>query len=594
MNKEIKEIKLTGIPIIPGKAVGKAFFPGRSFRTFERQSIHEADVGSQIILFNHIREKAKTQYRSLASRIETVESPMADSSVVDIYVSILDDPAFIGQVVNTISQKLFSLETAIHLVSNEFIRRFDEMQSSYFKERGNDVVEICEKLVSMLNKDEVEHPITEPVIIVIPRTFVPSDILAYENSMIKGVVALNAGATSHAAILARAYEIPLISDLKLMKKAIKPDDMLMIDGYKGVVYVNPIATRVQTVTSEEKRKQKLSDFCKKWQREAYSRDGAQVTVNANTALPEDIQSAMVHGADGIGLVRTELLYFENNRLPTHDEQVSYFKALFRHAKGKNLIIRLLDIGGDKIPLFLRMPKEFNPFMGWRGIRVLLKRKDIFRSHVTAIIKAAGEREYSIMAPMVSTLSEWLQAKDFIHEIALKLNAPIPRLGVLFEVPVALMEMRSFIDHIDFASIGTNDLIQYLFAADRNNPNVNYLHNPLDPAFLNILKTAISTAKDKGIPISICGEMAGFPLYTILLIGLGLRQFSVAPHVIPLLKEMISRISFSEAQERINHLLQLFSPEEMATALGKINRDIFGSFYAEIQEFIDPFGTETTH
>jgi phosphoenolpyruvate-protein phosphotransferase (PTS system enzyme I) len=369
------------------------------------------------------------------------------------------------------------------------------------------------------------------------------------------------------------------------------DDILMIDGYKGIVYINPVESRIQTVATEERRKKILADFSRKWQREAYSRDGAPVGVNANTALPEDILSALQHGADSIGLVRTELLYFEHNRLPTHDEQLSYFKALFRNAKGKHLVIRLLDIGGDKIPLFLRMPKEFNPFMGWRGIRVLLKRKDIFRSHVTAIIKAAGDREYSIMAPMVSTLNEWLQAKDFIHEIALKVNAPIPRLGVLFEVPVALMEMRSFIDHIDFASIGTNDLIQYLFAADRNNPNVNYLHNPLDPAFLNILKTAIATAKDRGVPISICGEMAGFPLFTVLLIGLGLRQFSVAPHVIPLLKEMISHISFSEAHERVNHLLQLISPEDMAAALRKINRDILGKFYAEFQEFIDPFGTE---
>jgi len=311
---------------------------------------------------------------------------------------------------------------------------------------------------------------------------------------------------------------------------------------------------------------------------------------ANVALLDDVEYAIRYGADGIGLVRSEYLYYLYNQLPTEKDQQKYFEGIFNLSKGKYApTIRLLDMGADKMPSVVDFPKEINPSLGWRGIRILLQRKTLFREHLNAIMKAADGRPYSIMIPMVSTLREWREAKAFIVMVAKENGVPTPPCGILFEVPLALMEMESYLDEVDFVSIGTNDLIQYLFAADRNNPNVNYLHNPVEPAFLNILRKAITTAKDKGKPLSICGEVAGSPLYTILLVGLGLSIFSVAPHNIPAIKELISHTSFSEAYEQMSHLLSQNSPESMGASLLKMVKHILGNSYKDLQYLFDQHG-----
>jgi phosphotransferase system enzyme I (PtsI) len=236
----------------------------------------------------------------------------------------------------------------------------------------------------------------------------------------------------------------------------------------------------------------------------------------------------------------------------------------------------MDIGGDKIPQFFDMPLEFNPFMGWRAIRIFLERKEIFETQVTAILKAGINHEYSIMMPMVTTLQEWLEAKAFITKVASKLGLKRPKCGVLFEVPLAILEMSTFLKEIDFASIGTNDLIQYLSAADRNNAKVNYLYNPIEPAFLRIIRTAIKCANDNGMSLSVCGEMAGNPIHTVLLVGLGLRRFSVIPRNIPLIKEIIANISFAEAAESISHIDAIESTEDMDEWLKNLNKRLLGN------------------
>jgi phosphotransferase system enzyme I (PtsI) len=300
----------------------------------------------------------------------------------------------------------------------------------------------------------------------------------------------------------------------------------------------------------------------KWNRPVYTRDGIRIEVLANISLPEDAQEAVENGADGIGLVRTEYLLSNRKDMPTEDAHLGYYETILERVRGKHCTIRLMDIGGDKIPQFFEMPPEFNPFMGWRAIRIFLERKDIFETQVSAILKAGRGHDYSIMIPMVTTLQEWLDAKAFIREVADKLNVPMPRCGVLFEVPLAILEMNKFMKEIDFASVGTNDLIQYLSAADRNNSKVNYLYNPVEPAFLRIIRNAIKIANDNGKPLSICGEMAGHPLHTVLLVGLGLRRFSVMPRNIPLIKEIIANISYAEAAESTSHIDAIESVDEL--------------------------------
>lgn len=441
------------------------------------------------------------------------------------------------------------------------------------------MVEICEKLISYINEDNGrQKAFIEPIVLVVLRTFTPSDILNYDISKIKAVLSVSGGKTSHAAILARSYNIPVVSGIANLSRSVHPGDQIYVDADRSEVHIRPDQAIVNQFLDEEKSsvdvRQKLIT---KWNRPVYTKDGVHVEVMANISLPEETAKAFESGADGVGLVRTEYLLANRKEFPPEDVQKEFYKKIFNNAGGKECIIRMMDIGGDKVPEFFNMPVEFNPFMGWRAIRVLLERKDLFRTQFTAIMKAGIETKanYKIMFPMVTTVSEWLEAKKFATEVAEDLGFTLPPMGILFEVPLSILEMESFIKTIDFASIGTNDLLQYLSAADRNNPKVNYLYNPIDPAFLKILKNAIDTSKNNGVPISICGEMAGDPLNTILLAGLGLRRFSAVPRNIAIIKDILSNISFSEVAENVRHLFSIESPDGIERWIKKINHEILG-------------------
>ncbi|HUI91917.1 MAG TPA: phosphoenolpyruvate--protein phosphotransferase [Chitinivibrionales bacterium] len=567
-----KEEKLTGITIVPGKGLGIAYFVGRGVEQPSKVSISRQEIGDQIMRFNEVREKAKKDYTKLASRADSSVPP----SILPIYGQIIDDPSFIGQVVETISTKLYDLETSIQVVLNDLVKRFNAADTPYLKERSGDIVEVCEKLISYLYEDDGRTKgFMEPVVLVVLRTFTPSDILSYDKSKIRAVISASGGKTSHAAIIARAYSIPVVSGIRDLQNCVYPGDQLYVDADKGVVYVRPSPTVVSRAPKQREHQEELDKLQAKWQRPVYTRDGIHIEVLANVSLPEDADEAARYGADGIGLVRTEYLLSNRKSFPDEQSQLEYYEKIFSKAGSKHCVVRVMDIGGDKVPEFFDMPPEFNPFMGWRAIRILLERRELFESQLAAIMKAGKKRNYSIMIPMVTTLQEWLEAKSIIVQMAEKLNVKMPQCGVLFEVPLAILEMNMFMKEIDFASIGTNDLIQYLSAADRNNSKVNYLYNPIEPAFLRIIKNAINVSKDNGKPLSICGEMAGNAFHTTLLVGLGLKRFSVIPRTIPILKELISRISFAEAAESVSHVDSFDSTEDVAKWLKNLNKRLLG-------------------
>jgi phosphotransferase system enzyme I (PtsI) len=388
-------------------------------------------------------------------------------------------------------------------------------------------------------------------------------------------VTAGGGKTSHAAILARSYSIPVVSGIQNLSESITPGDIVLVDGEKGAVYVRPQPTVVTKYKHQTLDISVIEELKKKWQRPVYTRDGVKIDVMANISLPEDVEEANTYGADSIGLVRTEYLLSNRKEMPSKEVQRIYYESIFKKAHKKHCVIRLMDIGGDKVPQFFDMPPEFNPFMGWRAIRIFLERRDYFEDQVEAIMTAGRAASYSIMVPMVSTLQEWMEAKSVIKNVAAKLDMEMPKCGVLFEVPLAILEINTFLKEIDFASIGTNDLLQYLNAADRNNAKVNYLYNPIEPAFLRIIRTAIKTANDRGMQLSICGEMAGNPLHSVLLVGLGLKRFSVNPRNIPLIKEIISHISYLEAAESISHIDAVDSTEDMSRWLKNLNKRFLG-------------------
>ena len=569
-----KEDKLVGITIVPGRGLGSAYFVGKGIELPSKVSISRQNVGDQIMLFNAVREKAKKEYQTLNA--SNAPLPPGGAAIIGIYEQILDDPAFIGQVVETISTKLFDLETAIRLVLNDFVSRFNAAGTPYLKERSGDIVEVCEKLISYLYEDDGRvRNFLEPVVLIVLRMFTPSDILSYDKSKIQAVVSVSGGKTSHAAILARAYSIPVVSGIRDLQKHIYPGEQVYVDADKATVYIRPSPSIAAKVLKQKAVIDEIEKLKTKWRRPVYTRDGIQIEVLANVSLPEDVDEANECGADGIGLVRTEYLLSNLRNFPSENVQVRYYETIFKKIGNKHCVLRVMDIGGDKIPEFFNMPPEFNPFMGWRAIRILLERKDLFEAQLSAMMKATKIGDYSIMLPMVTTLQEWLEAKDFVVHVASKLSVKPPQCGVLFEVPLAILEMNTFMKEIDFAAIGTNDLIQYLSAADRNNSKVNYLYNPIEPAFLRIIKNAINISKDNGKSLSICGEMAGNAFHTALLVGLGLKRFSVIPKNIPILKELISKISFAEAAEGVSHMESLDSTEAVSKWLKNFNRRILG-------------------
>ncbi len=369
-----KELKLGGIPVVSGWGMGKAYFVGRVVPHTSTVSISRQDLGSEIMRFNEIRERAKQEYRDHLSQID--KSSQTDVSILNIYEHILDDPAFIGQVVETISTKLYDVETAIRLVSNDFIKRFDAAGTSYFRERASDMVEICERLIAYLyDGDGRTTKFMEPVVLIVSRSFTPSDILAYEKSKVQAVVTTSGGKTSHAAILARSYNIPVISGISHLSENIAPGDTVLVDADRGVVYVNPSATVVSRFRKQATDLTAFDEFRKKWHRPVYTRDGVKIEVMANISLPEDVDMANEYGADGIGLVRTEYLLSNRKEMPPVEVQLEYYGNIFRKLHKKHCVIRLMDIGGDKVPQFFDMPPEFNPFMGWRAIRIFLERRE---------------------------------------------------------------------------------------------------------------------------------------------------------------------------------------------------------------------------
>jgi phosphotransferase system enzyme I (PtsI) len=573
-----KEEKLTGITVVGGKGLGSAYFVGRGVEQPSAVSISRQDVGDQIMRFNEIRDRAKKDYSQLSKGSDSTITP----SILQIFEHILDDPSFIGQVVETISTKLYDLETSIRLVLNDLVKRFNAAGTPYLKERSSDVVEVCEKLISYLYRDEGRAKgFMEPVVLVVLRTFTPSDILSYDKTMIRAVISTSGGKTSHAAIIARAYSIPVVSGIKDIQKSVCPGDQVYVDADKGVVHVRPSPSVVSKVPRQRAWQDELDKLQTKWQRPVYTRDGIHVEVLANISLPEDMEEANRFGADGIGLVRTEYLLSNRKSFPDEETQYTYYEKIFAGVGNKHCVIRIMDIGGDKVPEFFDMPAEFNPFMGWRAIRILLERKELFETQLAAIMKAGKKHDYSIMVPMVTTLQEWLEAKKIIAKVASELGVKVPPCGVLFEVPLAILEMNTFMKEIDFASIGTNDLIQYLSAADRNNSKVNYLYNPIEPAFLRIIKNAINVSKDNGKPLSICGEMAGNAFHCVLLLGLGLQRFSVIPRSIPIIKEIISRVSFAEAAESVSHIDSLDSTEEVSKWIKGLHKRLLGELLEKL-------------
>ena len=485
---------------------------------------------------------------------ETIDADHAE--IFEAHIQILKDPMILESVCKKIKDNFYTAEYAYALVSQEMIKMFQEMDNDYMKERASDIKDISNRLLSYLLNIEIKNPsdIHEEVIVV-SEDLTPSDTAQLNKKFVKGFITEMGGPTSHSAIMARTLEIPAVVGLKSITESLKTGDLIILDGNEGLVIVNPSKAvldqyRILAQAYVDK-KNKLKDLV---DQASETIDKHRVELGANIGSPNDLEKALKKGSEGIGLYRTEFLYMDNQAFPTEDEQFQAYKEVLEKMQGKPVVIRTLDIGGDKELSYFDTPDELNPFLGQRAIRLCLENMDIFKTQLRALLRASIYGNLKIMFPMIATLDEFRKAKDILLETEVELRvegievSKSIQVGIMVEIPSTAILADQFAKEVDFFSIGTNDLIQYTFAADRMNERVSYLYQPYNPSLLRLIKMVIDAGHKENKWVGMCGEMAGDPIAVPILIGLGLDEFSMSASSILATRHLIRRLSYDKMKK----------------------------------------------
>jgi phosphoenolpyruvate-protein phosphotransferase len=471
-------------------------------------------------------------------------------------------------------------EYAVRSVLEEYLESFSRIEDEYLKERATDVRDVAQRLLENLSGSR-EKPTLPKEPVLIADDFSPADLSLLEGDHFRGIVLATGGVTSHASILAKSFEIPTVVGVEGLLEAARPGDSVIVDGNSGVVYVNPGSEIVQEYDRLERdylafnrELDELRDL------PAETLDGHRVSLYANLGLLSDVAFSHLHGAQGIGLYRTEIPFLSHVDFPEEEEQYALYRRVVEGMKGKPVTIRTLDIGADKYPLYIRrVAPEPNPFLGWRSIRISLEAVELFKTQLRAILRAGAVGRVRMLVPMVSSLEELLKVKEILSEAKDELKAeavpydPQMELGIMIEVPSAVQLASRFVREVDFFSIGTNDLVQYILAVDRSNPKVANLYEPLHPAVLSSLKQTIQAARSAGKRVGLCGEMAGDPLCALLLLGMGLEEFSMESFFIPVVKRVIRTVTYQDAKSTAQICLQMDSTDEIKRYLFEQMRDL---------------------
>jgi len=508
-------------------------------------------------------DKARIQTLYMEKRVAERLSE-EDASIFHTHLMILEDRGFISRIEDLIDQN-YGAARAVHEVVQFYMDAFERMEDPYLRSRSADMEDIGRRIIDSLDGHEREQPAFAEKRILVATEILPSDLATIDIENILGIVTEKGDLNSHAAIIARSLGIPAIVGIEGITRELTLKDKLIIDGNSGHIFINPdshIKKEYQRLKSEfSSKRRELDELCDV---PAITRDGVRIFLKANIGLISDIRIAVMNGAEGVGLYRTEFPFMARKQFPDRNEQAAIYAKILNGFKGKQVTIRTLDIGGDKGLPYFAHPHEDNPFMGWRGIRISLERRDIFREQLAAIMLAAVNSDVRIMLPMISGIDEVVQSREIYAEVAAELrtaglpfNENIP-LGVMIETPAAVQTAAMLAKKADFFSIGTNDLIQYTLAADRNNPKVKSYYTPYHPALLHSIKTVAAAAESAGIPVSLCGEMAADPLNTLLLAGLGITDISMSSPSIPKVKQAVLGATFKAAQQLAGELLTLES------------------------------------
>ncbi|MBS4949838.1 MAG: phosphoenolpyruvate--protein phosphotransferase [Granulicatella adiacens] len=479
-----------------------------------------------------------------------------EAQVFDAHLMVLSDPELIGQVKDSITSNKVNAEAALKEVTDMFISIFAGMEDNpYMQERAADIRDVSKRILAHLLGVKIPSPATiKDEVIIVAADLTPSDTAQLNRQYVKAFVTDIGGRTSHSAIMARSLEIPAIVGTKEVTSIAKDGDIIIVDGLAGDVFLNPseeviaeYRAKAEAFAAQQAEWEKLKDS------KTYTKDGHQVELAANIGTPKDLEGVVHNGAEGVGLYRTEFLYMDSHEMPTEEDQFEAYKAVLEGMNGKPVVVRTMDIGGDKELPYLPLPHEMNPFLGYRAIRISLHEPAMFRTQLRALLRASVYGKLRIMFPMIATLNDFRGAKALLEEEKAKLIAEGVavsddiQVGIMIEIPAAAVLAHQFAKEVDFFSIGTNDLIQYTMAADRMNERVSYLYQPYNPSILTLIKHVIDSAHKEGKWAGMCGEMAGDQTAVPLLVGLGLDEFSMSASSILKTRSLISKLTLSDMQ-----------------------------------------------
>ncbi|MFO7151853.1 MAG: phosphoenolpyruvate--protein phosphotransferase [Bacillota bacterium] len=570
-----------GIAASPGIEIGKAFVLKEVEIEINTANISEEKIDREIKCLEEGIAKSREQLAKIREKAE-LELGKDKAKIFDAHMMVLDDPMFIDEIKDKIRSERITAENAINQVAKKYIEMFNNMEDEYLKERAADIKDVSVRLI----KNVLGIPIhsladLDEEVIVIAKDLTPSDTAQMDKTKVKAFATDMGGRTSHTAIMARSLEIPAVVGLGSISRCVSEGDTVIVDGNKGVVLVNPSEDILKQYGELKLEYQRFKEEMKKLKDlPAETKDGERrVEVAANIGTPKDVKGALDRGAEGIGLYRTEFLYMDRENLPDEEEQFRAYKEVAEAMYPRPVIIRTLDIGGDKKLPFLEMPKELNPFLGWRAIRMCLDNPELFKVQLRAILRASHYGKIRIMYPMISSVSEIRRANAILNEAKEELrreSKPFDEnleVGIMVEIPSAAVAADILAKEVDFFSIGTNDLIQYTLAVDRMNEKIARLYEPFHPAVLRLIKNVIDASHRAGKWTGMCGEMAGDPLAAPILLGMGLDEFSMSAASIPQVKKVIRSLTYEQAKEIANRALEMENPEEIREMVGKIISEI---------------------
>jgi phosphoenolpyruvate-protein phosphotransferase (PTS system enzyme I) len=585
VDENVSEIRLYGIGGSPGLCIGKAYLVDNGgVDVVPTYAIAQENLADEKKRFKIAVQKATEELRKIIKK--TPEEFREHAQILETHSVLLKDKMLYGRTIETIEHDRINAEWALKKVVSTIRHMFDSMTDTYLRDRGEDILHVSDRIMkNLMGTQGVSIGAIDKRVILVAHDLSPAETSQIQLERVMGFVTDSGGRASHTSIIARALEIPAVMGIEKATRTINNDDIIIVDGTAGVVVINP---RDNTLIEAESRRAEYearrATYARSSHLPAKTVDGLKLSVMANIESPEEVVAVLDKGGDGIGLYRTEFQYMARASFPTEDELYENYKDVVDVMPNMPVTIRTLDINGDKAVAYMGEDAEVNPVLGLRAIRYCLQKPDVFKIQLRAILRAAHHGQVRILLPMISSLDEIFATKRLMEQVADSLEKDgIPykkdvQIGVMIEVPSAVIMADVLAKEVDFFSIGTNDLIQYTMAMDRTNRHVAYLYNPMHPAVIRLLKLTVDAAGKNNIPVAICGEMASEPINLPILIGLGLTELSTNPQAVPMIKNAIRHLNATDARAFIDQVLAQTTTEQVERLVHRTYGDLLNNQY----------------